>query len=248
MKRLKIATILCLLIITLFSCKSTKTENTISSKSDLQTSTTENNSEPEKFNFFQLGKSKYLEGGVFSLFTPGVFGDLKQQSAAVMINPKDSKAGFGSPYLAAYYILFFDAKGRSDLRFAKEQYFTDFENKKLDREGKKTYKEYGNTDVQLYWGTIKGSTPNNAVGKVNFGYEFVERSPYFTISIFPLTNQRFVEGQGSAPETSMNLTFYFTKSQITKFLDLLTEDSVNQALADLHASQIGGEVEFSDEY
>ena len=38
------------------------------------------------------------------------FGDLKQQSAAVMINPKDSKAGFGSPYLAAYYILFFDAK------------------------------------------------------------------------------------------------------------------------------------------
>ena len=70
MKRLKIATILCLLIITLFSCKSTKTENTISSKSDLQTSTTENNSEPEKFNFFQLGKSKYLEGGVFSLFTP----------------------------------------------------------------------------------------------------------------------------------------------------------------------------------
>lgn len=248
MKRLKIATILCLLTITLFSCKSTKTENNISSKSDLQTSTTEDISEPEKFNFFQLGKSKYLEGGVFSLFTPGVFGDLKQQSAAVMINPKDSKAGFGSPYLAAYYILFFDAKGRSDLRFAKEQYFTDFENKKLDREGKKTYKEYGNTDVQLYWGTIKGSTPNNAVGKVNFGYEFVERSPYFTISIFPLTNQRFVEGQGSAPETSMNLTFYFTKAQITKFLDLLTEDSINQALADLHASQIGGEVELSDEY
>ena len=140
MKRLKIATILCLLTITLFSCKSTKTENTISSKSDLQTSTTENNSEPEKFNFFQLGKSKYLEGGVFSLFTPGVFGDLKQQSAAVMINPKDSKAGFGSPYLAAYYILFFDAKGRSDLRFAKEQYFTDFEIKNWIEKVKKLIK------------------------------------------------------------------------------------------------------------
>ena len=46
----------------------------------------------------------------------------------------------------------------------------------------------------------------------------------------------------------MNLTFYFTKAQITKFLDLLTEDSINQALADLHATQIGGEVELSDEY
>ena len=248
MKRiLKIATIFCLLCVTLFSCKSTKTEKTNTSDDDFQ-STVENNSDSEKFNFFQLGKSKYLEGNSFSLFTPSVFGDLKQQNAIVMINPKDSKAGFGSQYLAAYYVLLLDSKSRTELRFAKEQYFTDFENKKLDREGKKTYKEYGNTDVQLYWGTIKGSTPNNAVGKVNFGYEFVERSPYFTISIFPLTNQRFVEGQGSAPETSMNLTFYFTKAQITKLLDLLTEDSINQALADFHAAQIGGEVELSDEY
>lgn len=248
MKRfVKIATVFCLLSLSLISCKSTKTEIQNISNNDLQTSS-EGNSTSDTFNFFQLGKSKYLEGGVFSVFTQGVFGDLKQQSASVMINQKDYKAGFGSPYLAAYYILFFDAKGRSDLRFAKEQYFDDFENKKLDRNGKKTFKKYGTSDVQLYWGTIKGSTPNNAVTKVNFGYEFKDKSPYFTISVFPTENQLKKDGSNTASETSLNLTYYFTKAQITKFLDLLTEDSINQALADLNSAQIGGDVEFSDEY
>lgn len=248
MKRiLKIATIFCLLSVTLFSCKSTKTEKTNTSDDDFL-STVENNSDSEKFNFFQLGKSKYLEGNSFSLFTPSVFGDLKQQNAIVMINPKDSKAGFGSQYLAAYYVLLLDSKSRTELRFAKEQYFDDFENKKLDRDAKKTFKKYGTSDVQLFWGTVKGSTPNNAVTKVNFGYEFKEKSPYFTISVFPTENQLKKEGSNTASETSLNLTYYFTKAQITKFLDLLTEDSINQALADFHAAQIGGEVELSDEY
>ena len=54
MKRFKFATILCLVTVTLISCKSTKTENPISSNADLQTTTTETVSESEKFNFFQF--------------------------------------------------------------------------------------------------------------------------------------------------------------------------------------------------
>lgn len=230
----------------LISCESTKNQNDVPSdsyfaegeenKGDLIE--TNKNSEQKKLttqkkkknvleSFFTFGnKDDFVFGDEFSLFTRGTVGGIKQKKADFMIAPEKMTAGFGSSYMAAYYILQFDQGSRQKFANAVNQYFSDFENKKLERKNSSTYKKYGKTDVHLDWGTIKSSTPNNADGAAYLGYEFVKNSPYFTITIYPMHNNHWdVVGDSTSIE-SMSLKYYFTKSQATQFCSMLEDEKI----------------------
>ena len=254
MKTLK--TILCVFVIALFlsSCTTTKNQETVSVDSyDTQQNSTDNehdstgqnnlqsknetsnvNKKKEKNafeKFFTFGnKDNFIYGDEFSVFTPGSLGGLKQKKADFMIAPEKQTAGFGSSYMAAYYIVQMNENARTELTNAVNQYFSDFENKKLERKGRNTYKKYGNINVHLDWGTISSSTPNNADGKAMIGYEFINNSPYFSITMYPMHNNHWdVVGDATSIE-SMSLKYYFTKAQALQFINYLEEDNITKLL------------------
>lgn len=233
----------------LSSCTSTKNQETVpvddydsqsvSSDTDVNLNKTANqkvntNKKNEKNafeKFFTFGnKDDFVYGDEFSVFTPGTLGGIKQKKADFMIAPEKQTAGFGSSYMAAYYIVQMNEEARADFINAVNQYFSDFENKRLERKGRNTFKKYGSIDVHLDWGTISSSTPNNADGKAMIGYEFIKNSPYFSISMYPMHNNHWdVVGDATSIE-SMSLKYYFTKAQALQFINSLEEDNIKKFL------------------
>lgn len=233
----------------LSSCTSTKNQETVpvddydsqsvSSDTDVNLNKTTNqkvntNKKNEKNafeKFFTFGnKDDFVYGDEFSVFTPGTLGGIKQKKADFMIAPEKQTAGFGSSYMAAYYIVQMNEEARADFINAVNQYFSDFENKRLERKGRNTFKKYGSIDVHLDWGTISSSTPNNADGKAMIGYEFIKNSPYFSISMYPMHNNHWdVVGDATSIE-SMSLKYYFTKAQALQFINSLEEDNIKKLL------------------
>lgn len=233
----------------LSSCTSTKNQETVpvddydsqsvSSDTDVNLNKTANqkvntNKKNEKNafeKFFTFGnKDDFVYGDEFSVFTPGTLGGIKQKKADFMIAPEKQTAGFGSSYMAAYYIVQMNEESRADFINAVNQYFSDFENKRLERKGRNTFKKYGSIDVHLDWGTISSSTPNNADGKAMIGYEFIKNSPYFSISMYPMHNNHWdVVGDATSIE-SMSLKYYFTKAQALQFINSLEEDNIKKLL------------------
>ncbi len=233
----------------LSSCTSTKNQETVpiddydsqseASDTDVNLNKTANqkvntNKKNEKNafeKFFTFGnKDDFVYGDEFSVFTPGTLGGIKQKKADFMIAPEKQTAGFGSSYMAAYYIVQMNEEARADFINAVNQYFSDFENKRLERKGRNTFKKYGSIDVHLDWGTISSSTPNNADGKAMIGYEFIKNSPYFSISMYPMHNNHWdVVGDATSIE-SMSLKYYFTKAQALQFINSLEEDNIKKLL------------------
>jgi hypothetical protein len=180
--------------------------------------------------FFSFGnKDDFIQYDKSTLFTKGISG-LKEKQATLVINTENYNAGFGSSYMAAYYIVTFDEAAREKVINSINNYLEDFENKRLNRKGKNTYQAYGKMPMHLDWGTLPNSTPNNGKGHGYCGYEFEKGSPYFTISNFPFINDHYEVVKGSTTRESMALKFYFTKSQAKQLAAFLTNDVIYKAL------------------
>lgn len=202
-------------------------------KNDNKKTTSRYNTKAEKKNFFDRmftygNKNDFVSNDVTSVFTHGVGVGIYQQKATILINPEEGTAGFGSVYLASYYIMQYTPENYQKLSDAYEKYLDDFENKRLDRKEKNAQKKYGTMNVHLDWGTIKTSTPNNGNGKAYIGYEFVKKSPYFTITIYPVENDYYPYTDGAVSRESIMLRYYFTKAQMRDLLNMTSEEAVNK--------------------
>ncbi len=204
----------------------------------------ENNSSPskkvsatsnkKKKNFFQelftFGNAdeflKYDETTVFAKELVG----MKEKNAVIIARYDDGMAGFGSYINAAYFYVQFDDVNREVLANAAEKYFSDFENKKLNRKGKHTDRTYGKINYRLNWGTISSSTPNYGFGDGYVGYEFVKNSPYFTISNFPFPNIYYERAGDATTRESPPVKYYFTKAQLRNLLEMISEDKIMENL------------------
>ena len=181
--------------------------------------------------FFTFGnKGKFIQYDESTLFLKE-FGSMKEKKCTICIRSDATRAGYGSYYATNYYIVQFDEAGRETLRKAAEQYLNDFENKRLKRKGKHTERTYGYIDYRLDWGTVSSSTPNYGKGKGYCGYEFVKGSPYFTISNYPFENDFFEYAKYTANRESMQLHYYFTRSQLKQLLEALSEETIQSQLS-----------------
>lgn len=260
MKVLKVLICSVICSITFFACSSTKQQNYelgdsysesmegISIADKTQQTETETNNERKTIevkknknllqSLFTFGnKDDFIKGDEFTLFTKGAFSGIVQKEAEFMISVDDLNAGFGSPYLAAYYILTMNETSRKKFIASFNQYCSDFENKKLNRKGNKTIKAYGSIDVHLDWGTINTSTPNNADGKALLGYEFQNKSPYFTITIYPIHNNHYDVVGDSTSQESMSLKYYFTKSQATQLCSFLEQEIIEKTIEKVYEDE-----------
>ena len=189
----------------------------------------------KKTNFLQemvtLGnKNEVMICDQTSLFTLGISGKPAQKEAVIALNLKDGTAGFGSQYLAAYYFVQMDESARKKLAKAVDNYISDFENKRLNRKEKNSYKKYGSMTVKLHWGSLKGSTPNYGSGKMSIGYTFEKSSPYFTLSAFPVQNDYYEYAGESTTRESMSVKYYFTKAQARDLVTMLSDENLSQYL------------------
>lgn len=187
---------------------------------------------------------KYLKYDVISLFTPELTG-LKERNAVALIRIEDFSAGWGSTYAAAYYIVQFDEESRSKLKNAIEQYFSDFENKRLQRKGKHTDRTYGRIKYRLDWGATSATTPNNGKGEGYMGYEFIKNSPYFVLNNYPFENDYYKRAGESTTRESMQLRYYFTRSQLRQLISVLSEENIAAQFEDTNYFQEPTE---ADEY
>ena len=176
---------------------------------------------------FTLGnKNEIMTCDETSLFTSSISGNPTQKNAIVVLNTKDGTAGFGSQYLAAFYFVLMDDAARGKLKAAVENYLSDFENKRLQRKGRNLYKQYGSSDGKLQWGSLKTSTPNYGYGKLYYGYSFENKSPYFTISSFPVVNEYYTQAGEATSRESINVKYYFTKAQAKALIDMLSDEKI----------------------
>lgn len=250
---IKSKVLLCLSIFTLFllsACSSTKSDFALTEDATetLNKSTNKKKkAEKKQFVLFKYGNiGDYISLDETSVFVPNAFGVLKQKRATVTIDPKLQEAGFGSSYLAAYYYLFWDAAARESLIKAIDDYYSDFENKRLKRDNGNSYKIYGKIPVRLRWGTLSNSTPNNSETEMYVGYKFKEKSPYFVITIYPAFNE-YSNVTDAVDRESMMLTYYFTKAQLLDLKSMLDNEVISKTLIDFNSDDVVIETE-SDDY
>lgn len=210
----------------------------------------ENNSTKNKkksfSDIFKFGnKDKYITLDESSCFSKNALGSLKQYTSDITLDPELSEAGFGTKYLAGYYFIFMNAENRVALKNAMEQYFSDFENKKLKRKGKHLEKVYGKLKIRLRWGTIKTSTPSNGEGFATLGYEFVNNSPYFKISIPEIENE-YYKVTTAVNRGSPRISLYFTKSQISSLVEMISNENIAQSILDYNQETYGTPTENDD--
>lgn len=230
------------------SCQSSKTANTTadvydtddSDKTAISSSSSDNAMQQIQLqnknknaiqSFFSFGnKDDYVRYDSTTVFTKEITGGLKEKDADVYIRTDDLRTGFGSYYLAAYYIIQFDENNRKKLENAVEKYLSDFENKKLNRKDRKSEKTYGKIKYRLDWGSISSSTPNHGEGEGYLGYTFVKGSPYFTISNYPFNNDYYEVAGDSTSRESLSLTYFFTKAQAKQLVERTAPEYVNRIL------------------
>jgi len=178
-------------------------------------------------------KEKFLRYDTTTLFTAEL-GGIKEKPAEILIRYQDRYTGWGSTYAAAYYMVLFDRDARKQLAQAAETYLSDFENKRLQRNGKHTERSYGRISYGLQWGATSSTTPCNGKGEGYVGYEFVKNSPYFTIRNYPFENEYFKRAGEATTRESMSLRYYFTRAQIKQLLELISEENIAAQLNDAH--------------
>lgn len=209
----------------------------------------ETKKEEKNDSFFKYGnKGDYTTITESTCFSKNSFGVMGQKDASIVIYNKDRTAGIASSYQGVYYISLYDTDSRTKLINAYKKYLSDFDEKKLDRKGSKTYKAYGTATVTLRWGTLSNSTPNFGSGKVNFGYEFQDGSPYFTITVFPLTNDYFEIAGDTVRRESLLYKIYFTKAQAKQFTDNITSSIINSYFEEVDRIQVEKDAITADEY
>ena len=230
-----------------------KTQTEISDKTPVtktdkkQTNLNKKNNEKSFIeDLFTFGnKGKYIYGPESSINALGALGGIVQKKSIFTISVKNNDAGFGSQYMAAYYIILMNYDARKKFINAYENYLKDFENKKLNRKDSKTFKAYGNINFHADWGTISSSTPNHGDTKGYLGYEFVKGSPYFLLSSYPFHNDHYdLIGEATSKE-SLRLKYYFTKAQAKALVDFLAEDNIKQYIDQENSYLLNAE---SDDY
>lgn len=226
----------------------TETQIETSEKKSVKKQAALNNKNNKKSFFEDLftfgNKGDYLYGPETSLYTQGTLGGIVQKKATFTISTKNYAAGFGSPYMAAYYIILMDQDARRKVTDAYNDYLKDFENKKLNRKDSKSFKAYGNINIHAAWGTISSSTPNHGDGKAYLGYEFVKGSPYFLISSYPLYNDHYDIVGDTTSKESLRLKYHFTKAQAKDLVDFLTEDNIKQYCSEDNSYLLNSESDF----
>lgn len=177
--------------------------------------------------FFTFGnKNDYIPMEETSKIITKDFKGLTEQEVTFLLGVDTNLAGFGCSIIGVYFITQFDDVARAKIASAAEQYFDDFENKRLVTKKNVSKNAYGSIDYKLNWGSLRSSTPNNGTGTGYLGYEFVKNQPYFIFWSYAIQNNYYEIVGDSTTRESSPVKFYFTRNQLKKLVDILSEENL----------------------
>ncbi|MCH5291237.1 MAG: hypothetical protein J1D88_05675 [Treponema sp.] len=174
-----------------------------------------------------LGKNSLIELGTFELGTENTLGGVKKEKGTVYYNTELGLVGFYSRYLLNLDYVYFKDNARALVAAALDRYLEDFAAHALKTRGK-TYKEYAEVPVRVEWGTIPTMIDSYANTKLQVGYRFVKRSPYFAFTVWQVENEG--PKKGATKDSNIALRYYFTKAQAQELLAKLTDEYIDAAL------------------
>jgi len=153
----------------------------------------------------ELGEVEIQFDRLFSL------GSLRKIKVPVSYFPQDDAVclQYRSEFIS--YNQFWSREGRDGFINALTRYYEDYNEKMLNKNGRKTLKYYGVVEGYLVWQLHRFAIKAKANMNVELGYQFRDKSPYFTV------NQReadYVESfESSNNRTSNVITLFFTRAQ-----------------------------------
>lgn len=123
--------------------------------------------------------------------------------------------------------IYLDESARSAINASMNRYYDDFESRSLRREGKAN-DAYGKISAYMEWGLLMINAKGTA--EIRMGYKFVDKSPYFTLTIPETANEIYEKAGGSRVRQSGFLQIFFTRSQATEFAKTLEQENLLAAL------------------
>ncbi|MBB5226289.1 hypothetical protein DYE50_09530 [Treponema ruminis] len=150
----------------------------------------------------------------------------KKRLCTFIHKPQTDLAGFLVRYDTSSYACFLATNERNALIKAANQYFEDFDNKKLDKKMKKSERAYGQVGAYEEFGIAESMMTSYSKPKAYFGYKFLGKSPYFCIYVVRSPNLNEDLGSNRPPQ-SVDQKYYFTRAQIEKLTDFLSDESID---------------------
>lgn len=185
--------------------------------------------------FFEqlLNAEKYEKITNSSLYVKSVIGSMSDRKITLIYKPGTDMAGFLVRYDTSLYTFYMAKQDRALFINAVEKYFSDFENKTLERKGKrKTEMAYGNATCFQEFGIVEAMMNDYAKPKATLGYSFSNGSPFFVLTVKSAKNLNKDRSQDEISQT-IEQKYYFTKEQAKTFADFMSDENV-LSLANRH--------------
>jgi hypothetical protein len=149
-------------------------------------------------------------------------------TASLVYDKTENTAGIQYRSNLGGYNLLMNEATRRVLADAVKQYLSDFDNKILSRKTRASYKVYGEYPCRIEWGMFAQAASNYADTKMQMGYMFKNKSPYFTLTVWETKNSRY-QVTTSNDEDLQTTYIFMTKEQAQDLCSKLSDEAVAAA-------------------
>lgn len=162
------------------------------------------------------------------MFIKPIVGKIKVKKGHFIYRRGTDVAGFQIYYDTSAYAVQMSQETRAVCTEAINRYFSDFENKKLDKKMKasKTKVIYGSGPGFEEYGVVLALPNYYSKPKFSFGYEFVNGSPYFVIHVSKAENLGIKNKSSETNNESIVQNYYFTRAQATKLKEFISDENI----------------------
>lgn len=168
---------------------------------------------------------RYGKMQLFAYNDMSVFGKIE---ASFVYDRKTQNAGLQYRSNVGGYNMMFSQATRKAIAAAYAQYIADFDAQALHKNKTASYKAYGEYPCRIEWGLFAQTASNYADTKVQAGYMFKGKSPYFTLTVWEVDNQK--KDVTVSNDEDMQTTYLFmTKDQGQQLCSKLADDAVAAA-------------------
>jgi len=111
-----------------------------------------------------------------------------------------------------------------------KQYLDAFEQRTLEK-GRGSEKTYGRTETTIEWSLFSVFTQvSQAFPKMQLGYEFFDRTPYFSLTFPDTDNVNYSAAGPNRIKKSVYMQLFFTRTQLESFGELMLQEYLENTL------------------
>lgn len=156
--------------------------------------------------------------------------DLEQKNLILMLDPRTNQVVVQFMFQLNNTSISLDVQDRQAIQDAIVRYGEAFDAKTLEKKGNHSA-DFGTVSAGLVWG-IKLGSKGSAHPALSLGYKFIDKSPFFVITIPETDNELKDTLGGSRIQNSAYMVLCFNRAQSVTFAEFLSEEKIQQALGD----------------